>query len=182
MGHFYYGRHFSLLAVAALILLLLSRGAHFSEPFLPTFAINGALHASALVLSLHAHEVLWRKGAFIALAAAFSVFALYVGILALELFAVLPSTERLYLALGLCAASGAITYGGLIRMFWMPKIGSRAILAIAFSSVLAVFIGFFARSHFPFLGDWWLAAVWWSAFSGGLWYLDTQRSAVTRSK
>jgi hypothetical protein len=182
MGHFYYGRHFSLLAVAALILLLLSRGAHFSEPFLPTFAINGALHASALVLSLRAHEVLWRKGAFIALAAAFSVFALYVGILALELFAVLPSTERLYLALGLCAASGAITYGGLIRMFWMPKIGSRAILAIAFSSVLAVFIGFFARSHFPFLGDWWLAAVWWSAFSGGLWYLDTQRSAVTRSK
>jgi hypothetical protein len=182
MGHFHYGRQFGLLAVAALILLLLSRAAHFSEPFLPTFAINGALHASALVLSLRAHEVLWRKAAFIALAAAFSVFALYVGILALELFAVLPSNERLYLALGLCAASGAITYGGLIRLFWMPKIPSRAILAIAFASVLAVLIGFFARSHFSFLGDWWLAAVWWSSFSGGLWYLDTQRSVITRSK
>ena len=182
MGHFYYGRHFSLLAVAALILLLLSRGAHFSEPFLPTFAITGALHASALVFSLRARDVLWRKGVFIALAAGFSVFALYVGILALELFAVLPSYERLYLALGLCALSGAITYGGLVRLFFMPKLSSRAILAIAFFSVFAVFVGFFARSHFPFLGDWWLAAVWWSAFSGGLWYLDTQRSVITRSK
>ena len=182
MGHFYYRRHFSLLAVAALILLLLSRAAHFSEPFLPTFAINGALHASALVLSLRARELLWRKGAFIAFAAGFSVFALYVGILALELFAVLPSYERLYLALGLCALSGAITYGGLIRLFFMPKFSSRAILAIAFFSVIAVFVGFFARSHFPFLGDWWLAAVWWTAFSGGLWYLDTQRSVITRSK
>jgi hypothetical protein len=45
-----------------------------------------------------------------------------------------------------------------------------------------VLIGFFARTHFQFLGDWWLAAVWWSAFSGGLWYLDTQPSAITRSK
>ena len=182
MGHFYYRRHFSLLAVAALILLLLSRVAHFSEPFLPTFAINGALHASALVLSLRARELLWRKGAFIAFAAGFSVFALYVGILALELFAVLPSYERLYLALGLCALSGAITYGGLIRLFFMPKFSSRAILAIAFFSVIAVFVGFFARSHFPFLGDWWLAAVWWSAFSGGLWYVDTQPSVITCSK
>ena len=182
MGHFYYRRHFSLLAVAALILLLLSRVAHFSEPFLPTFAINGALHASALVLSLRARELLWRKGAFIAFAAGFSVFALYVGILALELFAVLPSYERLYLALGLCALSGAITYGGLIRLFFLPNFSSRAILAIAFFAVLAVFVGFFARSHFPFLGDWWLAAVWWTAFSGGLWYLDTQRSVITRSK
>jgi hypothetical protein len=182
MGHFYYGRHFGLLAVAALILLLLSRGAHFSEPFLPTFAINGALHASALVLALRAPHVLWRKGAFIALAAAFSVFALYVGIVALELFAMLPSNPRLYVALGLCAAAGAITYGALIRIFWVRKISSRAILAIAFFCVFAVFIGFFARGHFRFLGDWWLAAVWWSAFSGGLWYWDTQQSVMTRSK
>jgi hypothetical protein len=182
MGHFHYGRHFSLLAVAALILLLLSRWAVFSEPFLPTFAINGALHASALVLALRAPDALWRKCAFIAIASGFSVLALYIGILALELFAVLPSNERLYLALGLCAASGAITYGSLVRIFWIRKFSSRAILAIAASCVAAVLIGFFARTHFQFLGDWWLAAVWWSAFSGGLWYLDTQPSAITRSK
>ena len=182
MGHFHYRRHFSLLAVAALILLLFSRWAAFSEPFLPTFAINGVLHATALVLALRAPDVLWRKCAFIAIAAGFSVLALYIGILALELFAVLPSNERLYLALGLCAASGAITYGSLVRIFWIRKFSSRAILAIAVSCVLAVFIGFFARTHFPFLGDWWLAAVWWSAFSGGLWYLDTQPSLITRSK
>jgi hypothetical protein len=182
MGRFYYGRHFSLLAVAALILLLLGRWAPFKEPFLPTFAINGALHASALVLALRAPVVLWRKCAFIAVTAALSVFALYVGILALELFAVLPSNGRLYLALGLCAASGAITYGALIRLFWMPKFSSRAILAIAVFCVLAVFIGFFARTYFQSLGNWWLAAMWWSAFSGGLWYFDTQRSVITRSK
>jgi hypothetical protein len=173
MGHFHYARHFAVLAAAAIVLLLPGRWGLFGEAFLPTFAISGALHALALVFALRATHELLRKCVFVALAAALSVLTLYIGILSLELFAVLPAGVRLYLALGLCSASGAISYGALIRLYWLPQFSSRSILAIASGCVLGTLVAFLARGYFPFLAGWWLAAAWWLAFSGGLWYFDT---------
>jgi hypothetical protein len=173
MGHFHYTRHFSVLAAAAIVLLVPNRWDPFGGAFLPTFAISGALHALALVLTLRASQALWRKCAFVALAAALSVLTLYIGILSLELFAILPAAARLYLVLGLCSASGAITYGSLIRHYWMPTLSPRSILAIALGCVLGTLLAFFARGYLPFLAGWWLAAAWWFAFSAGLCYFDT---------
>ncbi|HEY0803220.1 MAG TPA: hypothetical protein VGD54_20460, partial [Steroidobacteraceae bacterium] len=95
-----------MLAAATVILFLLGHSSLFSDSLIANFAINGALHASALALTLRAPQSLWRKLAFIAIAAAFSVLTLYVGIIGLVLFAVLPGNERLYVVLGVCSLWG----------------------------------------------------------------------------
>ena len=174
MGHFHYPRHFAVLAAAAVALSALSRWGFFSEAMLPTFAISGALHALALGVALRAPAALLRKCSFVALAAVLAALTLYIGILCLELLAILPANARLYMTLGICSAAGAITYGSLIRLYWMRRFSSRFILAIAAGCVLGTFAAFFARRYLPFLAGWWLAAAWWFAFSGGLWYFDTR--------
>jgi hypothetical protein len=177
MGHFHYARHFSALAGGVAVLLLFSRWDPANDPLLPTFGLSGAIHAVALVFALRAPATLNRKFLFIALAAALSVLTLYVGVGGLLLFAVLPASQRLYMVLALCAVSGAITYGTLIRVFWLKKFSSRSILAIAIACMLAEFAAFFVRSYWQFLEGWWFAAVWWFAFSSGLWYFDRSSRA-----
>jgi hypothetical protein len=182
VGHFNYARHFSVLGAASVLLFLLQYWAPLSDSLLASFAINGALHALSLSLALRAARSNPRKLAFIALAAALSVFTMYVGIIGLVLFAVVPGNERLYMVLGLCSLTGAITYGSLIRLFWIRKFSSRSILGMAFLCLLATSLAFFIRAHFQALGGWWLAAVWWFAFSGGLWFFDTHADALRPSK
>jgi hypothetical protein len=141
---------------------------------LASFAINGALHACSIIGSLRTSSAsVARKAGFIAIAVALSILTLYVGVISLVLFAVLPGNERLYVVLGVCSLSGAITYGSLIRMFWIRTLSSKLILAMAVLCLLATSLAFFARAYWQFLGAWWLAAVWWFAFSAGLWYFDT---------
>jgi hypothetical protein len=176
MGHFYYPRHFMLLTAGVAILFLLTRWDPFNDPLLTTFGFSGALHAAALVFALRTSQPLVRQWLFVAIATALSVFTLYVGISGLVLFAVLPGNERLYMVLGLCALAGAMTYGTLIRLFWMQKFSSRFILAIAVGCLLTEFVAFFVRSYWQSLEGWWFAATWWFAFSGGLWFFDARRS------
>ena len=182
MGHFHYARHFTVLAAATVILFLLGHSSLFSDSLIANFAINGALHASALALTLCAPQSLWRKLAFIAIAAASSVLTLYVGIIGLVLFAVLPGNERLYVVLGVCSLWGAITYGSLVRLFWMRGFSPRLILAMSVLCVLATSLAFFLKAYVAALGSWWLTAAWWFAFSGGLWYFDTHKDALSRVK
>jgi hypothetical protein len=169
---FLYRRHVAALLAAVLSLYLFNRWNPFDEPYLPTFALSGALHAGALCVALRGHESALRKCLFIAITAFLSVLTLYIGILSLQLFAVLPAAERLYLVLGTCSLTGAITYGSLIRAFWMKKLSSRSILAIAVGCVAAACLAFLARSYFEFLDSWVMAVAWWCAFSGGLAYFD----------
>jgi hypothetical protein len=181
MDHFYYGRHFAALGVATLLIFLLRNWDLLNDSLLASFAINGALHATTLIATLRTPQIAWRKLAFVALAAAFSVFTMYVGIAGLVAFAILPGNERLYAVLGLCAVTGAITYGSLTRLFWLGKFPSRRILAMAILCLLAVWLAFFVRSYLG-LGGWWLAAAWWFAFSAGLWFFDTHPDALRRPK
>jgi hypothetical protein len=135
-------------------------------------ALSGALHAGALCVALRAPASLARKCLFVAAAALMSVLTLYIGIVSLQLFFMLPATERLYFVLGICAVTGAITYGSLVRFFWMKKLRPRSILTIAVACVPATCLAFLARTHFEFLGAWVLAPAWWCAFSGSLMYFD----------
>jgi hypothetical protein len=182
MAHFNYARHFGVLGIATVLLLLLAHWDLLNDSLIISFGINGALHAIALVMTLRAPQPLTRKLLFIALAAGFSVFTMYIGITGLVFFAVLPGNERLYAVLGLCSVSGAITYGSLTRLFWIEKFPSRLILGLAFLCLLATWLAFFVRSYFTFLGGWWLAAAWWFAFSGGLWFFETRPNALKRAK
>jgi hypothetical protein len=182
VGHFNYARHFSLLGAATAVLFLLSRWDLLSDSLLTSFAISGALHALSLCLALRAPQSNLRKSVFVAVAAALSVFTMYVGIIGLVLFAVVPGNERLYMVLGLCSLSGAITYGSLVRILWIRKFSPRSILAMAFLCLLATSLGFFVRAYSPALGGWWLTAVWWFAFSAGLWFFDTHPDALRQPK
>jgi hypothetical protein len=182
VGHFNYARHFGVLGAATVALLLLQYWNLLSDSLLASFAINGALHALSLSLALRSPQSILRKLAFIAIAAALSVFTMYVGIIGLVLFAVVPGNERLYLVLGLCSLTGAITYGSLIRMFWIRKFSPRCILAMAFLCLLATSLAFFVRAYSEALGGWWLAAVWWFAFSCGLWFFDTHPDSLRHPK
>lgn len=181
MGHLHYPRHFAVLAAAAVVFFLPSRWGFFNAALLPTFAISGALHALAVVVALRAPFTLLRKSAFVILAAVLSGLTLYVGILSLALLGVLPANARLYMTLGVCSAAGAMTYGSLMRLYWLPKLSSRFILAIAACCTLATLLAFLARHFFPFLAGWWLAAAWWFAFSGGLWHFDTRAPGRSRA-
>ena len=180
MQHFFYARHFTVLLALSILLFLLSHWNLYTQSLIATFALSGALHAIALCISLRELQSATRKSAFVALAAALSALTLYIGIVGLVLFAILPGNERLYVVLGVCSLSGAITYGSLVRLFWLRKLKPRLILAMSFACMLATSFAFFARSYVDFLGDWWLTSVWWFAFSGALWYVDTRRLGTTQ--
>ncbi len=182
MRHFNYARHFAALGAATVLLLLLQHWNLPSDSLLVSFAINGALHAASLSLALLAAHGILRKLAFIAVAAALSIFTMYVGIAGLVLFAVVPGNERLYMVLGLCSLTGAVTYGALVRGFWIRQFSPRCILGTAFLCLLATSLGFFIRTYSAVLGGWWLASVWWFAFSGGLWFFDTHPDAFRQPK
>jgi hypothetical protein len=182
VGHFNYARHFSALGAATVLLLLLQYWGRLGDSLLASFALNGALHALSLSLALRSAQSILRRLVFIGVAAALSVFTMYVGIIGLVLFAVVPGNERLYMVLGLCSLSGAVTYGSVIRMFWIRRFSPRCILGMAFLCLLATSLGFFIRSYSEALGGWWLASVWWFAFSGGLWFFDTHPDALRHPK
>ena len=180
MGHFYYARHFSVLGAATVVLFLLGRWGLLNDSLIGSFATNGVLHASSLAWTLRPPQSNPRKFTFIVIAGLLSVFSMYVGIIGLVLFAVVPGNERLYLVLGLCSVTGAITYGSLIRMFWIRNFSPRRILAVSLLCLPATSLAFFARIHVDFLGGWWLASAWWYAFSGALWFFDTRPDSLGR--
>jgi hypothetical protein len=174
VGHFLYPRHFLLLSCLSVLLAVIPRP-HLSSDLNVSFALYGALHASALMLTLRARQPLWRKCLFVAVAAGLSVMALRVGILCRHLSATLTGNTGLYPALGFSAVTGALIYGILIRLFGISAITLGSLAAIALGCMVAAFVALFTGSQFHF-GPWWLAVLWWLAFSGGLWYFDRRHS------
>jgi hypothetical protein len=178
VGHFLYPRHFLLLICLGVLLAVMPRP-HLSSDLNASFALYGALHASALMLTLRARQPIWRKCLFVAVAAALSVIALRVGILGRHLSATFTGNAGLYAALGFSAVTGALIYGILIRLFGISVITVGSLAAISLGCMLAAFVALFTGSHFHFFGPWWLAVLWWLAFSGGLRYFDQRHSRST---
>jgi len=163
-----YRRHFLLLAAFSVALAATNRQHWVVLPF-PSFLLYGALHASAFGLALRVPRSAGRQSLFIALAATLSVITLGVIMLGRHLVGSLPGTFGLFVLLGLSAVTGALSYGLLIRLFWIPELRLGSLAAIALGCVLATYLAFFTLSHSVLLGRWWLAVLWWYAFSGGLW-------------
>jgi hypothetical protein len=163
-----YPLHFLLLAVFSVVLALTNRHHLVVLPF-PSFLLYGALHASAFVLALRVPRSIGRQSLFIALAAASSGLTLGVITLGRHLVGTLPGNLGLFVLLGFAAVTGALTYGALIRLFWIPTLRVGSLAAISLGCLLATYLAFFTLSHSTLLGRWWLAVWWWYAFSGGLW-------------
>lgn len=171
MGHFLYPRHFLLLICLSVLLAVLPRP-HTPSDLNSFFALYGALHASALSLTLRARQPIWQKCLFVAIAAGLSVITLRVGIVGGHLSETLPGNSGLNAALGISAVIGALIYAILVRLFWIPAITPSSLALISFSCLLATLVALFTGSYLHVLGPWWLAVLWWHAFSGALWYCD----------
>jgi len=178
--HFFYARHFLLLAGCSVVAAVMTRH-HLVTDLNVCFAVYGALHASALILTVRATQSLRRRCLFVAIAALLSVMALRIGLLGGHLFGTLPGNAVLYLVLGFSAVIGAAAYGTSIRLFGLVELTMGGLALIAAGCMLAAFIAFFTLAHSHFLGRWWLAVLWWYAFSGGLWFCDRRQNPVPRS-
>jgi hypothetical protein len=171
LNHFLYPRHFLLLTGFSILLAVLSRQ-HFLSDLSLSFALYGALHASALVLAFRARHPIGQKCLFIAIAAGLSVLTLSVGVFGIHLTGTLPGNVGLYTVLGFSALMGAVSYGILIRIFRIFELNAGSIAFIGVGCTLATYIAAYTLAHSQFLGRWWLAVLWWYAFSAGLWYCD----------
>jgi hypothetical protein len=168
----FYTRHFLLLAGFSAVVVVLTRLRLLTDLNV-CFAVYGALHASALVLALRSGQPLWRLCLFVVLAAGLSVLALRIGLVAGHLSGEFAGNIALYAVLGFAAAIGALTYGILIRLFGYLELTGGVLILIAAGCVLAALLALLSLQHAHFLGRWWLAVLWWYAFSGGLWFCDS---------
>ena len=179
MGHFLYPRHFLLLICLTVLLAVASR-THLTGDLNATFALYGALHASALVLTLRARQPPWRKCLFVAIAAGLCLITLRVGIVGIHRLGTLLGDPALYIALGFPVVTGALIYGTSIRLLGFSAMTLGELAAVSLGCMLATFVALFTGRHFHFLGPWWFAVLWWYAFSGGLWYADQRHTRATQ--
>ena len=169
MTHFLYLRHFvCLTCFSALVGLTAHLPLADDAPL--SFALYGGLHAAALAMAVRAPQPLWRMAIFVGVAAALSVVTLKAGLIALQLLGNHLGNFRLYVALGFAAMIGALAYGISIRQFKMQPLPPNALVLISLGCTAAVYLGFFTLAHCHALGRWWLAILWWFAFSAGLWF------------
>jgi len=178
VDHFRYPRHF-LLLICLSVLVAAAPRPNASSGLNASFALYGALHASALALTLRARRPIWQKCLFVAIAAGLCVITLRVGVVGRHLSETLPGNAGLYAALGFSAVAGALIYGILVRLFWISAMSSASLAIISLSCLLAAFAALFTGTHFRVLGPWWLAVLWWHAFSGALWYCDRRHKRAT---
>jgi hypothetical protein len=178
-------RHFALLACALAVIIILAQLDLFgTSSLLPDAAIYGAMHAIAFTGALEVRATLSRKSLFIVSAAVLDVAALYIGIFSLGLLSGTPIgvTLRAYLAFGISSAAGAICYGLLIHFVWLPELTSRPVVQIACGCLVATLLAVVAEHLIGVTGLWALAAIWWCAFSMGLWLFARSHALRAHAK
>jgi hypothetical protein len=172
-----YSRHFSLLTAFAALTCVLSR-ISFPASLSVAFALYGALHATALLLGFRVPPPLGRSVPFIVTGAVLSAMMFHLGVLGTHLSARMPAGIGPYIVLGFASVAGSLCYGISIRLFRLYGLTATALSVIALGCALACCVALFTLPLFPFLGPWWLAIVWWYAFSGGLWLIDRRQEAA----
>jgi hypothetical protein len=172
-------RHFVLLACALAVIVIVAQLDVFgTAALLPDAAIYGALYAIAFAGALDMPATLARKGAFILSAAVLDVATLYLGIVSLGLLGSTPLgiALRAYMAFGISSMAGAICYGLLIRFFWLRDLSPRPIAQISLGCLVATLSALVLQQAIGVTGLWAVAAVWWCAFSIGLWIFGRAHS------
>ena len=179
MFEFSYSRHFAVLAgFSALTALCVRHGV--MPAGVRVFALYGALHAAALVISLRKPIAWWKRILLVALAAALSMLSFGTGLLVKFAAAMVPGHGATYLALGCAAALGAMSYGLALRRVLGVPLTVSAVAWIALLCVLATYLAA-VTSRIVGFGLWWLAVLWWFAFSGALCLIESARQRVASS-
>ncbi|HEY2686352.1 MAG TPA: hypothetical protein VGI93_22760 [Steroidobacteraceae bacterium] len=164
-----FARHFVLLGLALIVAALFDRFNPSSVPYLPGFAVYGALHALCVVASLDERPALNTALLFVLVAALLNAGVLYTGIGTLALLRQLPSGLQLYVSVSVCALFGAIGYGLWLRHSFAPGLRPRRLVQMALCCVLVVCLVLAAELYTSLLERWLMVGAWWGSFSVGLW-------------
>jgi hypothetical protein len=174
MTQLVFSRHFAALGCGSILACVVAK-----LDLLPTaesFALYGVLHAAALVIALRGSMPVWRKGFFMLMAGALCVLMYRAGLFGRSLASAYSGNLGLYLPLGVSAAIGALSYGvairELLRIRWLT---AGCLAMICAGCVPATYLGAFMAAKIHGLGLWWLAVLWWFAFSVGLWLTKTRQ-------
>ena len=154
-----FGRHFSLLALASVILLALFQWQAQLVSEYP-FALFGVFHALAVLGALRAPRPLLESALFVVAGGVLSTGAMYFGIFAMGL--------TVPIAFTVASIFGAITYGAVIRLLWLPHLPLRALAITAGGCGIASLVALFLATNAESRVQVWTLAWWWT-FSGLLW-------------
>lgn len=176
MGLLYYERHFILLTCITAALAA-SGGWMRALGVVAAFSIYGALHASAVIVTVRSVEPPWRSLGFIASGALLSMLNGSWSLLAYRLSGSLPGMAKPALLLAASSGVGAAAYATLIRRCLAADLGAGAASRIAAGCVAAT-LAVLGSGLYRQGGVLWFAAAWWFAFSVGLWYHDRGRDPL----
>lgn len=176
----HYARHFSLLALFSLALA--TPGWRAQLGIAAQFALFGALHAAALVLSIRACAgvAAGRRLLFVAIAAMLALATARLGLLGLRALSGAGGSSGPFAVVAVCAGLGALAYGALIGGFLAngPSLIARGVTPLAVRSLALRALGCAAATGASFaisralhaIDVLWLTIPWWFVFSGLLWY------------
>jgi hypothetical protein len=179
-----YARHFGLLALFAVALATV--GSRAGLGIGARFALYGALHAAALVLSIGAGSGLapGRRLLFVALAAILALANARLGLFGLHAVSAVGGSSGPLAIVAACAGLGALAYGALISAVLENRRSS--LVSFDLSSLAATSLGCAAATSASFAVSRalhaanvvWLAIPWWFAFSGLLWYAHLKSKSI----
>ena len=175
-----YARHFCLLICLTVVLAVTST-LSVAPTLVGAFGLYGALHASAIAVSLREPKPLRRQVLFIVSGATLSMASLSFGLLVIRIGGALPGMSKPAVSLALSSGIGAAAYALVLRLCFDAPLAPPAVGSIALGCVLATLAVLGSRLYLHG-GSLWFAAAWWFAFSAGLWRADMARTEGLRTK
>jgi hypothetical protein len=178
----HYARHFVLLASFSAVLAIIGWRAGLGIG--AQFALYGALHASALVLSIRdgvgARVAPLRRLLFVVLAAMLALANARVGLWAWHAVSAVGGRHGPLILVAACAALGALAYAASINAVLPNRHGgpvpfAATATATALGCAAATCVSFAVSRALHAATVPWLTIAWWFAFSGSLWYADRRR-------
>lgn len=167
-----YNRHFALLAGAiALLSMLLLLFPSELDPLLPrSFALYGALHALTIAMAAKSSRSLASSVSFVGAAAGLSAASILAG----SMLAGFADSVTYPTLLMLISLTGALFYGGLIKLSRRCRLSWLAVLAISGLCAMSSWFGLYVAGSAPYLQAV-LVTTWWLSVSLGLWLSDRGR-------
>ena len=172
-----YSLHFRLLIMAGVLFWLAK------EFDLASYGLMGALHATALVLSLRSREPRRRvilAFTFIILAATWSAATFIVALWSSKLWNLLPNLLggdlHFILILVTGSAAGSAGYWLLVRMFWLKSLGGqdclRTMALCVAATLVSLVLALRDQSGKDYYGTVLFTVAWWFAFSLSLYWSE----------
>lgn len=171
-------RHFALLGLyTAGAAAVAAAPVRVAPGLLGEFACYGALHASALVLSLDngAAPSAIRRASLVAGGALLAWLTARLGLLVLRTLAGYGGPATPTLVLAAVTGVGALAYGLLIGGVFGRPLQPKSLGRVALGCAAATGVAFTVSRRGHFAGVLWLVVPWWLAFSAGFWWADRAR-------